>query len=85
MSSEKTTQNDKLLSVKEVAQWLSVRPAKVYEMVRQAEGPPVVRIGSLIKFRREAVQRFSQEIAPLITSGPAGLPATPRRAARCAR
>ncbi len=61
MSSEKTTPNDKLLSVKDLALRLGIRPAKVYEMEASGEGPPSVRIGKLIKYRPETVQRWLEE------------------------
>ena len=61
MSSEKTIPNDKLLSVKDVAQRLAVRPAKVYEMAKSGDGPPSVRIGKLIKFRPQAVEQWLQD------------------------
>ena len=58
---EKTTQDDTLLSVKDVARWLRVRPAKVYEMDAAGNGPPSIRIGKLIKFRPESVRRWLEE------------------------
>ena len=61
MSSEKTTPNDKLLSVKDVAQKLAVRTAKVYEMAKSGDGPPSVRIGKLIKFRPQAVEQWLKD------------------------
>ena len=61
MSSEKTTQNETLIDVRETARLLSVRPAKVYEMTREGTGPPHIRIGSLIKFRRQSVEAWLEE------------------------
>ena len=61
MSSEKTTPNDTLLTVKDVARRLGVRPAKVYEMERNQTGPRSVRLGKLIKYRREAVEQWLVE------------------------
>jgi excisionase family DNA binding protein len=55
MSTTNDTKQETLLSVKDVAEWLGVRPAKIYEMERNDTGPRCIRIGKLIKFRREAV------------------------------
>ena len=58
---EKTTQDDTLLSVKDVARRLRVRPAKVYEMERDQTGPRSIRLGKLIRYRPEAVEQWLQE------------------------
>ncbi len=61
MSSEKMIPNDKLLSVKDVALRLGVRPAKVYQMAQLGEGPPSIRLGKLIKYRPEALEEWLKE------------------------
>jgi len=61
MSSEKTAQNDSLIDVKETARLLGVRPRTVYHMVRTDAAPPHIRIGNLIKFRRQSVEAWLEE------------------------
>ena len=52
----------RLLTVTEVAQRLSVSPAWVREHASGRRRPvlPVVRLGKLIRFRRESVEEFIQ-------------------------
>lgn len=58
---------DKLLSVKEVAEILSVNPMTVYRLVETGELPHV-RIGSrTIRISREALDAYTQ---PKETKGP---------------
>jgi len=56
MSTTNDTKQETLLSIRDVALWLGVKPAKVYEMERNGDGPPSIRLGKLIKFRRAAVE-----------------------------
>ena len=61
MSSEKTSQNDTLMDAKEVAQLLGVRVRTVYYMLKLNQGPPHIRLGGLIKFRRQSVEAWLEE------------------------
>lgn len=61
MSREKTSQNDMLIDVKETARLLGVRPRTVYHMLKTDDGPPHIRLGGLIKFRRQSVEAWLEE------------------------
>ncbi len=52
---------EQLLSIKDVAQWLGLRQPQLRAKVREGNGPPHLRIGKLIKFRRQSVERWLDE------------------------
>ena len=55
---------DRLLTINEVAEWLGVSKAWVYDHVtRKRPSLPCVRFGELTRFRREEIERFIQEHA----------------------
>jgi excisionase family DNA binding protein len=55
---------DRLLTIKEVAEWLGVSNAWVYDhATRKKPFLPCVRLGELTRFRREEIERFIQEHA----------------------
>lgn len=55
---------DRLLTINEVAEWLGVSKAWVYDHVtRKRPFLPCVRFGELTRFRREEIERFIQEHA----------------------
>jgi excisionase family DNA binding protein len=58
------TDRDRLLTINEVAEWLGVSKAWVYDhATRKKPFLPCVRFGELTRFRREEIERFIQEHA----------------------
>jgi excisionase family DNA binding protein len=54
----------RLLTINEVAEWLGVSRAWVYDHVsRKKPFLPCVRFGEVTRFRREEIERFIQEHA----------------------
>ena len=47
-----------MLRAVEVAEWLDVRPYRVYELVRQGR-IPVVRLGRQVRFSRNALEAWA--------------------------
>jgi excisionase family DNA binding protein len=63
------TDCDRLLTINEVAEWLGVSKAWVYDhATRKKPFLPCVRFGELTRFRREEIERFIQEHASLNAS-----------------
>ena len=64
-------QPERLLTINEVAAWLGVSKAWVYDhATRKKPFLPCVRLGELTRFRRAEIERFIQEHAK--TNGSAG-------------
>ena len=58
------TDRDRLLTINEVAEWLGVSKAWVYDhATRKKPFLPCVRFGEVTRFRREEIERFIQEHA----------------------
>ena len=58
------TGRDQLLTINEVAEWLGVSKAWVYDhATRKKPFLPCVRFGELTRFRREEIEGFIQEHA----------------------
>jgi excisionase family DNA binding protein len=63
-------QPERLLTINEVAAWLGVNKAWVYDhATRKRPFLPCVRLGELTRFRRSEIERFIQEHVK--TNGPA--------------
>ena len=61
---------DRLLTTNEVAEWLGVSKAWVYDhATRKKPFLPCVRLGEITRFRRAEIERFIQEHAK--SNGPA--------------
>jgi excisionase family DNA binding protein len=55
---------ERLLSINDVAEWLGVSKAWVYDhATRKRPFLPCVRLGELTRFRRDEIERFIQEHA----------------------
>jgi len=66
-----TSQPERLLTINEVAAWLGVSKAWVYDhATRKKPFLPCVRFGELTRFRRTEIERFIQEHVK--TNGSAG-------------
>jgi len=62
--SAQTNGQDRLLTINEVAEWLGVSKAWVYDhATRKRPFLPCVRFGEMTRFRREEIERFIQEHA----------------------
>lgn len=48
----------KLLSVKEAADYLGVKPATIYDWRTDGKGPRAVKVGRLVKFRETDLNAF---------------------------
>jgi len=65
------SQPERLLTINEVAAWLGVSKAWVYDhTTRKKPFLPCVRLGELTRFRRTEIERFIQEHVK--TNGSAG-------------
>jgi excisionase family DNA binding protein len=61
---QQTGDHDRLLTISEVADWLGVSKAWVYDHVtRKRPFLPCVRFGELTRFRRTEIEQFIQEHA----------------------
>jgi len=60
---QQTTENGKLLTIDELARFLSVPKSWIYGQTRQAKktGFPVVKVGKYCRFNREAVMSWLNE------------------------
>jgi len=57
-----TKHSDRLLTINEVAAWLGVSKAGVYDHVtRKRPRLPCIRFGELTRFRRHEIERFIEE------------------------
>jgi excisionase family DNA binding protein len=71
-SDQTGTPSGRLLTISEVAEWLGVSKAWVYDHVtRKRPRLPCIRFGELTRFKREEIERFIQEHA-----NPNGAPST---------
>lgn len=52
----------KYLNVQQAAEFLGVKPRRIYNLVRNADknGLPVTRIGGLLCFRRDRLERWEE-------------------------
>ena len=58
------TDSDRLLTINEVAEWLGVSKAWVYDhATRKKPFLPCVRLGEITRFRRAEIESFIQEHA----------------------
>ncbi len=61
---QRTGDHDRLLTINEVADWLGVSKAWVYDHVtRKRPFLPCVRFGELTRFRKTEIEQFIQEHA----------------------
>ena len=61
---QQTGDHDRLLTINEVADWLGVSKAWVYDHVtRKRPFLPCVRFGELTRFRKTEIEQFIQEHA----------------------
>jgi excisionase family DNA binding protein len=59
-----STDPDRLLTINDVAEWLGVSKAWVYDHVtRKRPFLPCVRLGEITRFRRAEIERFIEEHA----------------------
>jgi excisionase family DNA binding protein len=60
--------SDKLLTVAEVAEWLSMKPSWVREHARKRRRPylPCVDLGRVMRFRKADIEEFIQECRTVI-------------------
>jgi predicted DNA-binding transcriptional regulator AlpA len=58
MSSENTHTQPKLLDTIEVARLLGISAHQMYRMRAKGDGPPVVKIGGVYRYRPEAVEQW---------------------------
>lgn len=56
-----TDPNDYLLSERDVAAVLAVKPSAVESWRRKGTGPEWIRVGRLVRYRRSAVERYLAE------------------------
>jgi len=52
---------DNLLSPAELADYLNVPIATVYRWRSRGDGPPGIRVGRHVRYRREAIERWLDE------------------------
>jgi excisionase family DNA binding protein len=70
-ASQQSTEPHRLLTINDVAEWLGVSKAWVYDHVtRKRPFLPCVRLGEITRFRRAEIERFIQEHAK--SDGPVG-------------
>ena len=55
------TQPEQLLSVDELCRWLNVSRATVYTWRHLESGPPAVKAGRLLRFRRRDVEAWLEQ------------------------
>lgn len=61
---QQQTDHSRLLTINEVAEWLGVSKAWVYDHVtRRRPFLPSVRFGEITRFRRDEIEKFIQEHA----------------------
>ena len=53
--------NDPLMTINELAGYLKVRPATLYGWRHEGSGPPGVKVGRAVRFRREDVDAWIAE------------------------
>lgn len=53
--------NERLLTIKEVADYLGVPVATLYQWRYRREGPPGFRIGGLVRYRRSDVDAWIEQ------------------------
>jgi excisionase family DNA binding protein len=63
----------KLLTLREVSEWLNVPPATLYDWRKDHKGPPGFRVGQNLRYERAAVERWldEQRAATLVPRDPA--------------
>lgn len=53
---------DKLLTVHEAAQFLNITQGALYAMKQRGQGPAYIRIGRRIRYRRDQLQKWLDEL-----------------------
>lgn len=53
--------SDRLLTVDEVAEWLQVAVRTIYAWRVRGVGPPAIRVGGQLRFRRSDIERWLEE------------------------
>jgi excisionase family DNA binding protein len=51
---------DKLLTVKELCEWLSVEPVWVYRQTRE-DTIPYIKVGKYLRFSKPAIEKYIKE------------------------
>lgn len=57
----KMPEPERLLSVREVAEWLGLGEGTIYNLRSRGEGPPGFRVGGLVKYDRAEVSQWLQQ------------------------
>jgi excisionase family DNA binding protein len=59
--------NDPLLTVDELAAYLSVTKQSVYILRSRRKAPPAIKFGGMVRFRKSAVDKWLREREEILT------------------
>lgn len=61
MGAEPASQPERLLTMREVADWLGVPLGTAYVWRSRGGGPPGIRVGRHVRYRRQDVERWLEQ------------------------
>lgn len=54
---------EQLLGIRELASWLGIPPATIYQWRSRGDGPPGYRVGRHVRYRRDDVEAWLERHA----------------------